>query len=165
MIGLAKLSGAPTHADVEYKVSNYYFGFQVVQVFLVATLSSAASGAAEQLIKNPGQVFSLLGSSIPTASNFYLSYIIVQGLGVVSGLLANVSGLIVKPLLAKFLGSTPRKLFTRWNGLNSIKYGTVFPIYTNLLVIGKFPIFMPSLIKTNSSKPLSTQSLHPWLPS
>jgi hypothetical protein len=62
---------------------------------------------------------------------------VLQGLGVVSGMLASVAGLVVKPLLAKFLGSTPRKLFLRWNSLSALNYGTVFPIYTNLLVIGK----------------------------
>lgn len=135
---MAKLSGAPTKADVEYKVSNYYFAFQVVQVFLVTTLASGAGSAAVLIIQNPGSIFSLLAGSVPTASNFYLSYFIIQGLGVVSGLLTSIAGLFVTPLLAKFLGSTPRKLFMQWNKLKILNYGTVFPIYTNLLVIGKF---------------------------
>jgi len=77
----------------------------------------------------------LLSTSIPASSNLYLSYFIVQGLGAVSGMLTAVAGLIVTPLLAKFLGSTPRKLFARWNGLNELSYGTVYPIYVNLLII------------------------------
>jgi hypothetical protein len=134
---MAKLGGAPTQADVEYRVSNYYFAFQVVQVFLVMTLSSAVSGSVITIINQPSKAISILAASIPTASNFYLSYMVLQGLGVVSGMLASVAGLVVKPLLAKFLGSTPRKLFLRWNSLSALNYGTVFPIYTNLLVIGK----------------------------
>jgi calcium permeable stress-gated cation channel len=102
---------------------------------LVATLSGAASAAGAQIAQDPSSVASLLSISIPKSSNFYLSYIVVQGLGVVAGLMANVSGLIVTPLLARFLGSTPRKLFLRWNTLNTVNYGTVFPIYTNLLII------------------------------
>jgi hypothetical protein len=134
----AKLGGAPTRADVEYTVSNYYFGFQVVQVFLVATISSAASKAAIQIVQNPSSILNLLSTSIPGANTLYLSYFIVQGLGVVSGLLTAAAGLVVTPLLAKFLGSTPRKLFLRWNRMNTLSYGTVYPIYVNLLVIGKF---------------------------
>jgi hypothetical protein len=133
---LAKLGGAPTQADVEYTVSNYYFTFQVVQVFLVTTLSSAVSGSVMDIINQPSSAIKILANSVPKANNFYLSYMILQGLGVVSGMLASVSGLIVKPLLAKFLGSTPRKLFLRWNSLSELNYGTVYPIYTNLLVIG-----------------------------
>lgn len=133
---LAKVGGAPTTADVEYTVSNYYFGFQVIQVFLVTTLTSAASAAVTDIIKNPGSTPALLSTALPAASNFYLSYIILQGLGVFSKNLAGISGLFVRPIMAKFLGSTPRKLFTQWNKLTVMRYGTVYPVYTNLLVIG-----------------------------
>ncbi|KAF2671970.1 DUF221-domain-containing protein [Microthyrium microscopicum] len=132
---MAKLGGAPTTADVEYTVSNYFFAFQVVQVFLVTTLTSAAAGAVSQIISNPSSAISLLRTSIPKSNNFYLSYIILQGLGVFSGTLAAVSGLVVRPLLAKFLGKTPRSKFIKWNNLKAMKYGTVFPVYTGLLVI------------------------------
>lgn len=91
---MAKLGGAPTKADVEYVTSNYYFAFQVVQVFLVTTLSSGAASAAGQIVSNPGSVTSLLSTALPAANNFYLSYIILQGLGVFSGVLAGLSGLV-----------------------------------------------------------------------
>jgi hypothetical protein len=132
---MAKLGGAPTTADVEYTLSNYFFAFQVVQVFLVTTLSSAASGSATTILKDPSKATSILSESIPLANNFYLSYIILQGLGVFSGTLAGISGLVVRPLLARFLGSTPRKLFLRWNSLTAMSYGAVYPIYLNLCVI------------------------------
>jgi calcium permeable stress-gated cation channel len=140
---LSKLGGCPTLADVEYTVSNYYFAFQVVQVFLVTTLSSAVSGSVINIINKPSSAISILASSVPSANNFYLSYMVLQGLGVVSGMLASVAGLIVTPLLARLLGSTPRKLFLRWNTLSSLSYGTVYPIYTNLLVIGKNAFSLP----------------------
>ena len=133
----AKIGGSPTHSDVEYTLQNYYFAFQVVQVFLVATVSSAASAAVTSIIKSPSSTPTILSSSLPKASNFYLCYFIVQGLGVFSGLLVSVGGLVITPLLAKILGSTPRKLFMRWNQLASVSWGVVYPIYTNLLVIGK----------------------------
>jgi hypothetical protein len=135
---MAKVGGSPTTADVEYVVSNYFFAFQVVQVFLVTTLSSGAASAAAEIVQNPAKAVDVLSTALPAANNFYLSYIILQGLGVFSGVLAALSGLVVRPLMAMFLGSTPRKLFIQWNKLTIMQYGTVFPIYTNLLVIGRF---------------------------
>jgi hypothetical protein len=132
------MGGSPTTSDIEYKVSNYYFSFQVIQVFLVTTLTSAASASITDIIKSPAKAPSILSTSLPAANNFYLSYIILQGLGVFASTLAGVGGLIVRPLLAKFLGSTPRKLFIKWNSLTEMEYGSVFPVYTNLLVIGKY---------------------------
>ena len=136
---MAKLGGDPTLSAVELTVQNSYFGFQVVQVFLVATLGSAASASVGKIIKNPTSVTTLLSTSLPLASNFYLSYFIVQGLGVVAGLLVGLVGLIIAKVLSKLLDSTPRKMYKRWTELAGLGWGTVFPIYTNLFVIGKFP--------------------------
>jgi hypothetical protein len=134
---MAKLGGSPTRGDVEYTTSNYYFAFQVVQVFLVTTLLSAASGAVFDILKQPSQAISILSNRLPKASNFYLSYMVLQGLGVFAGMLVGIAGLFITPILAKFLGSSPRKLFQRWNSLAGLSWGTVYPVYTNLLVIGK----------------------------
>jgi hypothetical protein len=134
---MARLGGAPTYSDAEYTLQNYYFAFQVIQVFLVATLGSAASSVVQEIIKNPGSVTSLLSTSIPKASNFYLSYIVLQGLGVFASMLVGIAGLFITPILVKILGSTPRKIFLRWNRLAGVGWGQVFPVMTNLFVIGK----------------------------
>lgn len=132
----ARLGGSPTYSDVEYTVQNSYFGFQVVQVFLVTTLTSAASSAVTSIINNPTSVTSLLSTSIPRASNFYLAYFVLQGLAVFAGTLVGIAGLFVTPLLVKILGSTPRKIWKRWNQLSGLGWGTLYPIYTNLFVVG-----------------------------
>ncbi|KAH0174927.1 DUF221-domain-containing protein, partial [Aureobasidium melanogenum] len=133
---MARLGGDPSLSAVELTVQNTYFGFQVVQVFLVATLGSAASSALGSILPNHiNQIPTLLASSIPKASNFYLSYFVLQGLGVVSGTLLNLSGLVVFIILGKFLDNTPRKMYKRWTTLSSMSWGTVFPPYTNLFVI------------------------------
>jgi hypothetical protein len=92
---MAKLAGAPTRADVELTTQNSYFAFQLVQVFLVATLGSAASSVVQGVIKNPGNAPLILANNIPLASNFYLAYFILQGLAVVSSLLVGLAGLVM----------------------------------------------------------------------
>ncbi|TKA70208.1 hypothetical protein B0A49_04808 [Cryomyces minteri] len=131
----AKLGGDPSLSAVELTVQNSYFGFQVVQVFLVATLGSAASASVNTIISNPTSVTTLLAQQIPKASNFYLAYFVLQGLGVVSSLLVGLVGLIVFFVLGKLLDKTPRKMYKRWVQLSGVGWGTVFPIYTNLFVI------------------------------
>ncbi|EKG16711.1 protein of unknown function DUF221 [Macrophomina phaseolina MS6] len=132
---VAKLSGDPTKSAVELSVQNYYFAFQVVQVFLVATLGSAAASAVGDIIDDPTGIPNKLATTIPTASGFYLSYFVLQGLGVVSGLLVGLAGLVIAKVLGKILDSTPRKMYKRWISLSGLGWGTVFPVYTNLFVI------------------------------
>jgi calcium permeable stress-gated cation channel len=132
---MAKWGGDPTRSAVELTVQNSYFGFQVVQVFLVATLGSAASSVGGQIAKNPSSAISVLANNLPAASNFYLSYFILQGLGVVSGILVGLVGLIIFIALGKVLDNTPRKMYNRWINLSGLGWGTLFPVYTNLFVI------------------------------
>ncbi|KAK2667899.1 Calcium-dependent channel, 7TM region, putative phosphate [Fusarium oxysporum f. sp. vasinfectum] len=46
------------------------------------------------ILRNPTNVFSILSSSIPTASNFYISFFIVQGLAIATNVLTQVIGFI-----------------------------------------------------------------------
>lgn len=130
----AKISGCPTRSAVELAVQNYYFAFQVIQVFLVATLGASATAVVDSVKENPASAPTLLANNIPTASTFYLSWFILQGLSIVANALLAVVGLIVFKVLGKLLDNTPRKMYNRWISLAGLGWGTLFPIYTNLFV-------------------------------
>jgi hypothetical protein len=132
---MAKISGLPSASLIEYRVQNTYFLFQVIQVFLVTTLSSAASSSIPTILKDPSSVTSLLAESLPKASNFYISFMILQGLSISSGALVQAAGLILYKLLSKLFDNTPRKMWRRWSSLSGLGWGTVFPVYTNITVI------------------------------
>lgn len=133
---MAKWGGDPSLAAVEMTVQNWYFAFQVVEVFLVVTLASAATSVVTSIINNPQSAASLLAAKIPNASNFYVSYIVLQGLSFSAGALLQIVGLILGKILGKFLDSTPRKMFNRWSSLAGLGWGTVYPAFTLLAVIG-----------------------------
>ncbi|KAL8803611.1 MAG: hypothetical protein Q9223_005322 [Gallowayella weberi] len=132
---MAKLGGAPTLSAVELHTQNSYFGFQIVQVFLITTLSSAASASVTGILCHPTDAPNLLATNIPKASNFYISYFVLQGLTISSGALLGIAGLILFRLLGAVLDTTPRKMYKRWSTLSALGWGTVFPVYTNLTVI------------------------------
>ena len=133
----AKLSGKPSLSSIELRVQNSYFLFQVIQVFLVTTVTSSAAAVGVQVVQNPGSILSLLATNLPKASNFYISYFILQGLLISSGAILQLVGIILFRLLGKFLDSTPRKMYHRFVTLAGLGWGTVFPVYTLLTVIGK----------------------------
>ncbi|EKD18296.1 uncharacterized protein L3040_004746 [Drepanopeziza brunnea f. sp. 'multigermtubi'] len=131
-----KLAGEPSTSRVELFTQNAYFMFQVIQVFLVVTLAASASALIKQLQNDPGSITSLLAERIPTASNFYISYFIVQGLTVAASVLSQVVGFVIFTLIYKFLANTPRKMYTKWSGLSAISWGSTLPVFTNIAVIG-----------------------------
>ena len=122
---MANVGGAPTASAVEMTVQNTYFMFQVVQVFLVATLGSAATSVISSIKKNPASATTLLATKLPLASNFYLCYFILQGLGSVAGVLVGLVGLLLFMILGKLLDKTPRKMYKRWISLSGLGWGTL----------------------------------------
>ena len=133
---LAKITGPPTLAAVELRVQNYYFVFQLFQVFLVTTIASSASAAVVQIINRPQDATNLLAENLPKASNFYISYFILQGLAIASGSLAQILEILIFMLLHRLFDSTPRKIYRRFVELSCIGWGSEFPTYTLLTVIG-----------------------------
>jgi hypothetical protein len=138
-IVMAKIGGAPNLAAVELSTQNFYFFFQVVQVFLVVTLSSAATSVVTKIVSNPTSATSLLANNLPLSANFYISYIVLQGLSFSSGALLQISGLILGKILGRLLDNTPRKMYSRWSNLAGLGWGTVYPVFTLLAVIGAYP--------------------------
>ena len=134
---MAAMAGKPSLSSVELRVQNTYFLFLVIQVFLVTTVTSSASASAIEIVQNPSSVTSLLGKDLPKASNFYISYFILQGLIISSGAVLQLVGVILFKILGKFLDSTPRKMYKRFSTLSGLGWGTVFPSYTLLTTIGE----------------------------
>ena len=132
---MAKHAGKPSLASVELRVQNVFFVFQVIQVFLITTLSSAASAAAVEVIRDPTSALTILSRDIPKASNFYISYFILQGLAISSGEVLQAMGIILYRISGVIFDSTPRKMYNRFAELDGLEWGTVFPVYTLLTVI------------------------------
>jgi len=104
------------------------------------TFASAVGAALIVLIglHGAGGFVSLFTTTIPQVSNFFISYIIVQGFGIFGSILVGLAGIVLTPLLASLSGFSPRKTFLQWNRLAGVGWGTVYPRYTTLFVIGEF---------------------------
>lgn len=132
---VGKIGGLLTVQQVEFWCQSWYFGFQVVQVFIVTTLASSLSTVVSAIISDPGSAMTLLAQYLPRLSNFYIPYMLLQGLSVSSGALAQVVALVLAQFLGKILDGTPRKQWNRYNTLGRPGYGTLFPVYQLMAVI------------------------------
>jgi len=139
--GCGRLMGLPSLSMIELFVQSAYFAFQVVQVFLVTTLTSAASSSVMAVIQDPLSTKDLLSQNLPKASNFYISYILVMCLAVGATSLLHIVDLFRHHIMAKSM-SSPRMMFNIWNRVKTVHWGGLFPVFTNLGVIGKFPFFL-----------------------
>ena len=141
-----------TLSQVELRTQGWYFAFQVVQVFLITTFSSGASTVAskylvkypnhkltrcsEQIWDDPTQAPTLLAENLPTASTFYLSFFVLQGIAVTASTIFQIVPFLVFNILAPYLDTTPRKKYERWITLSSLSWGDTYPKFTLFAIIG-----------------------------
>lgn len=132
---MAQIAGAPSVQHVELFTQAAYFGFLIVNSFLVTTLALSATSTVTQIVERPESALSILAAGLPKSSNFFISYLILQGLAIAGGSLFQVVGLFLYYILGYILDSTVRKKWARFSGLGSMAWGTTFPIFTNLACI------------------------------
>jgi calcium permeable stress-gated cation channel len=114
-------------------------------------MTSAASSVGKQIADNPSSVTTILANNLPKSSNFYMSYFIVQGLTVASGVISQVVGFVIFTLMYKYLAGTPRAMYKKWANLSAISWGSTLPVYTNIAVIGEL-LHFPCLDETFKAK-------------
>jgi hypothetical protein len=132
---VARLGGEVTTARIELKTQEWYFAFQVIQVFLVTTFSSGATAVTADIINDPKMAPELLAKKLPQASNFYLSYFIIYGFGQSTKNLMNWSGLFFDKVFGLF-DTTPRAKYERYTSMSGTGWGSWYPKFTNLAIIG-----------------------------
>lgn len=132
---MAIIAGAISSQHVELYTQKAYFLFLIVNSFLVTALASSATATVVQLIDKPSSALSILASNLPRSSNFYISYLILQGLTVAGGALFQVVLFFLYYILGRAFDNTLRKKYARFSGLGTVAWGTTFPIFTNLACI------------------------------
>ncbi|KAJ5111677.1 hypothetical protein NUU61_001566 [Penicillium alfredii] len=133
---MARWSGAPTLASVELRTQNWYFAFQTTQVFLVFILATSASSVVASILREPQGVVKLLAQNIVRTSNFYISYIILQGLAFSPGALLQITKLAKNKIWDRFVSKRPRQLYHRLSQIDGLQWGTIYPCISLLVVIG-----------------------------
>jgi hypothetical protein len=109
-----------------------------LQVFLVTTLASGAAAVASQIAKDPTSIPQLLADKLPSASNTYLTYFVIQGLSSAPSNVLNYSDVLSYVFFDKFFDKTPRQKYTSYTYLRGMQWGKLFPKYVNFVIIGKW---------------------------
>ena len=132
---LATISGAPTTKEASKWAQKWNFVFQVVQVFLITTFSSGVAAVATKISNDPQSVPRLLAKNLPKASNFYLTYFIIQGIGSASKNIINYSDLFQYLFYYNVTSKTPRQKYNTYIKMKGISWFNAYPKFTNLAII------------------------------
>ena len=126
--------GVHSRIAVELLMQNYYFAFLFVQIFAVISVISSVAAVLNGLSHDIDSTAMLLIQSLPKASNYFFSYMLLQGVSVSASALLQLDRLF-QFAFGLLVDNTARQKWER-NRKPGIQWGTFFPVYTNLAVIG-----------------------------
>ncbi|EEB97761.1 hypothetical protein MPER_02851 [Moniliophthora perniciosa FA553] len=104
-----------------------FFIFQVIHGFLIVTLASGIMSSLKDISQDTTKIPNLLASNLPKASNFFLTYVILQGLSGTAGGFLQVVPLIIYYVKLFILGSTPRAVYSIKYVMRRVAWGTLWP--------------------------------------
>lgn len=104
-------------------------------MLLVTTLVSGIAAAVDAIKKNPNSIMTMLATTLPQASTFFLSFILVS-LVKIPLMLLQIGPLIVY-FINKRLSKTPRKMFVTETSITFVDWGTTIPVHTIAFSIGR----------------------------
>ncbi|KAI8629530.1 DUF221-domain-containing protein [Xylariaceae sp. FL1651] len=132
---LAGFKGAKTGTQKSEIVQQFYFSFLFVQVFLIVSLSSGATAILQGVLNDPTSITDTFANKLPSAANYFFSYMILQALSVSSGTLLQIGALVNWYIISRIFNSTARNKWATNTTLPSVKWGSYFPVYTNFACI------------------------------
>jgi hypothetical protein len=157
---LIQKQGISTKSKIDLKIQEYYFYFIFFQTTLVVLLSAGVTTIANEM-SNGGLLVETLAKNLPKASNYFLSYVLLQALSVSASSLLRIDRLGGKLILAPIFDKTVTDMIMREKGQH-FQWGTFIPFYTNLSCIGVWKVYpLFSILVVNPIQVFSMLSFHP----
>jgi hypothetical protein len=129
-----RTKGAATGQEGERSLQLWYFIFLIVELFIIPTISSGLTSIVEELIRTPTSVPNVLATNLPTAANYYFSFLILQALSLSATSILQTIRLFNFYVISHV--NTPDSVFRKLTWTNRTRIGSNIPWYTTFAVIG-----------------------------
>ncbi|TFY67710.1 hypothetical protein EVJ58_g1447 [Rhodofomes roseus] len=125
---LTYLQGYPARSWIEYSLMKKYFLFLLVNVVFIFLVASTYWQLVRDFANSPARGIEKLAYALAAgkARHFFLSYVILQGLGIIPLQLLNLGVLLPRMFIRLFITRTPRD-YAELNAPPMINYGVVYP--------------------------------------
>jgi calcium permeable stress-gated cation channel len=104
----------------------------------VTTFTSGAAAVARKIAQDPTSLPLRLAQNLPKASNFYLTYFILQGTASAAKNVLNYWDLLEYLGYDTLFDKTPRAKYSRYTHMKGIRWGSVYPKFANMAIIGMY---------------------------
>ncbi|RUS27954.1 hypothetical protein BC938DRAFT_482527 [Jimgerdemannia flammicorona] len=126
LIYICQFEAVPLYSRMEEAIQSRYFFFLIINVLLVVTVAGTIFSSIEQIIETPTDLVSILATSLPTVSTFFVNYLLLQGLVGSAIELTQFYRLLWNLVVIRWFANSPRQVFIE-NHPKAVHWGTAFP--------------------------------------
>ena len=128
--------GATTGSQGERSLQLWYFIFLFFELFIIPTISSGLTSVVQELLHDPfgTSVPNILATNLPTAANYYFSFLILQALSISASSILQTIRLLNYYVFGGV--NTPDSVFNKLTWTNRTRIGSNIPWYTTFAVVG-----------------------------
>ena len=142
--------GAFTGSQGERSLQIWYFILLLIELFIIPTISSGLTSIVESLVNNPfgTSIPNILATNLPTAANYYFSFLVVQALSISASSILQTIRLLNYYVIGSV--NSPDSVFERLSWTNRTRIGSNIPWYTTFVVIGtslSYFLLLASMLK------------------
>lgn len=127
--------GSTTGQEGERSLQLWYLIFLVIELFVIPTVSSGLTSVVKELIHQPTSVPNILATDLPTSSNYFFSFLILQTLSLSATALLQTIRLFNFYVIGHV--NSPDSVFEKLSWTNRTRIGSNIPWYTTFAIIGK----------------------------
>nr|XP_019045367.1 hypothetical protein I302_05756 [Kwoniella bestiolae CBS 10118]OCF24297.1 hypothetical protein I302_05756 [Kwoniella bestiolae CBS 10118] len=124
---MVKLQGEVRKTDIELGLFSRFWLFQVIHGFLIVTAASGLISALADIKNTVGQLPTLLAEKLPTASIFFLTFILTATFSGAAKSYSRAVPWVMYLLSGVLAGNTPRKVYMKAFKMDSLTWATTFP--------------------------------------
>lgn len=125
---------ATTGSQGERSLQLWYFIFLVFELFIIPTISSGLTSIVQELVHNTASVPEILATNLPTAANYYFSFLILQALSISASSILQTIRLLNYYVFGSV--NTPDSVFNKLSFTWRTRIGSNIPWYTTFAVVG-----------------------------
>ena len=126
--------GATTGSQGERSLQLWYFIFLVFELFIIPTISSGLTSIVQEVIHNTASVPQILATNLPTAANYYFSFLVLQALSISASSILQTIRLLNFYVFSSV--NTPDSVFNKLSFTWRTRIGSNIPWYTTFAVVG-----------------------------
>ena len=137
--------GATTGSQGERSLQLWYFIFLLFELFIIPTISSGLTSVVQDLIRNSKSIPEILGTNLPTAANYYFSFLVLQALSISSSSILQTIRLLNFYVFSS--SNSPDSVFRKLSFTWRTRIGSNIPWYTTFAVVGMvYAIIAPLML-------------------